>query len=174
MKHPFATFCLWLAIAAPAFAVDIVNDDPNARCEYVELFEEVRVYRDPSLFLADLQEELTLRKHRPRRIDDIVRTSLNGKVAIIKIGKPYPFKNFSALSRLYEKADPRLKSRAGAKPSLVQDIQVCSEGAENSAVGFVVKEDFEQAKIYRHKEATLPPSVNEIPVWREGPTDSSR
>src|SRR5690348_13896830 len=89
-------------------AVDVVNENPQSACRPVELFRELNVFKDPTLFMSDLgliYVDPTLGWKQLMRENPLL-TQLKGRVQLLQLGPAREFKNFGAIAKLYEAAEP--------------------------------------------------------------------
>lgn len=148
-----------------ASAVDVVTEGSVA-CEEYRLNRDLRVYKDPTLFLEALRD-------RPIGADPFLSespllTTVKGKVRFMKLGPEQPFRGFGNLARLYGLSEHRLKKQH----ALVVPVMFCGGGdAYTDTLGFVLVEDLKDAlKARAEAKASLPPSTypNPIPEWKKG------
>lgn len=170
-----------LLIGSQVGAVQIVTESPNVACEELQLAKELRIYKDPTLFLANLgmiyadptQGWESLMEESP------LLTTVKGRVQVMRLGKAREFRNFGGISRLYESVDPRLKApkkRMGTKgpellnPTMIIPIKVCGGAydAYKDSLGFVVATDLRDAQQEEYEDGQMPPSTvgNPIPKLR--------
>lgn len=180
---------IFALVCVSASAIEVLTEAtqlPPGTCQHFEFFRPLTVFKDPTLFMSDLglltsnpgQGWKTMKQESP------ILTELKGDTRLVQLGPAREFKNFGAIARLYEAAEPRLKlasPKRDAKGKLIKNaaalvipIQVCGSSAYNSTLGFVMEEDFKKAQQYDNRSATLPPSVypNPVPVFPD--TESSR
>ncbi len=176
------------ALLAP---IEIVTEQGHsASCEEYQLYHDLRVYKDPSLFLGNMSMIL---KNPRLGWENLMRenplmTTLQGSAQIIRLGPPREFKNFGLIARLYETVEPRLKlqeiesvesvpSRDGRRSkqelkkkkagALIVPVMICGDSdAYRNALGFVLESDFKAAQQDKLGVTSLPPSVRSIPEWR--------
>jgi len=171
--------------------IEIVTENGhNPSCEEFRFNRDLRVYKDPSLFLG----ALSLFERDPRMgWENLMRenplmTTLRGSAQIILLGPAREFKNFGLVAKLYETVEPRLKlqeipstevipSASGRGKNVVQKIKktgalilpvmICGDSdAYRNSLGFVLESDFKSAQLDVNGTASLPPSVRSIPEWR--------
>lgn len=159
-----------------ALAVDNISSFELSGCEEFILHKELRVYKDPSLFI-----EIIGRMYNEPHLDwqnlaneNPVLTTLEGVVYFMKLGAPSEFKSFGAISKLYQLAEPKLKSgqhdgkglnqqKNGAWKAMVVPIRICGSSYTGS-YGFVLLSDFQESLKDDVSSAGLPPSVHPNPV----------
>lgn len=147
----------------PSFALHVVTDK-STHCETFQLYRELAVYKDPSLFV----EQVNLLSHdrdngwRALMAENPLLTRISGTVKLMRLGPPRSFSNFGEISYLYELADKRFKIRRNqVLDSGVRIIPVrfCAEDEPYSdTLGFVLQSDLTLAQ-KRVDEGTRPPSV---------------
>ena len=101
-------FCL---AASSVLAIEIVNENPHAACEEYVISRELPIYKDPNIFLSNLgliysdpkTGWATLMDETP------LLTSLRGIVHLMRLAPAREFKNFGAIARIDELADPSFK-----------------------------------------------------------------
>ncbi len=165
----FSLFTPALVLAS----ADVVTDsDVKAHCEELVVKRELRVFKDPSLFLPGLALIAEDPKAGWERLmeESPLLTRLTGRVSLMRLGKAREFKNFGAIAKLYEAAEPRLRLRekgAAASSARVIPIQICGDGS----LGFVLESDLKWAALdeKRASEDVMPPSTypNPVPRWKE-------
>ncbi len=187
MRLKFVSLLLLsIGLAQPAFsAIEIITERGlNPSCEELRIGRELRVYKDPSLFLGALS---LIFKDPHIGWDNLMRenpllTSLQGTAQIIRLGPPRQFKNFGFVAKLYESVEPRLrleelpsselsKKNKGKKYSAAEIVPVmlCGESdAYRNTMGFILNSDLKAAQAeINGGGGSLPPSVNFIPEWKE-------
>jgi len=164
-------------LSQKVFSAQVLSEFENSKCEEFKLFRDLKVYKDPSLFIGNLGEMYNdpkqgwdgLMKETP------ILTTLQGTVYLMKLGGASEFRNFGIISKLYELADSRFvakksgnKSKTPIRP-LVIPVKLCGFGYEDS-LGFVLFTDFEKALFPEREEGALPPSIypNPVPSLRKG------
>jgi len=158
--------------AHPALPGEVSEGD----CEEIPLAGELPIYKDPFLFLPNLSLAMKDPDWQWENLSEEppLLTTLTGRVRLIRLASPTPFKNFGVISRLYEIAEPRLKPKnirrnweeKGQKNKvapLIVPIQICGEGAYGGTFGFVLLADLE-AKPRKRSGFGLPPSTLKNPV----------
>lgn len=177
MKYLF--HILFLAfIAGQTYGAQIVSENPHVSCQELKLYKDLKVYKDPSLFLGNLSEIYTdpsvgwdrLLKENP------LLTTIKGTVQVMKLGQEREFKNFGAIARIYEIADPKFKTAEGVGGKKVQQspkiipVKICGD-AYGDTMGFVLVADLKNAQIEELDPGVLPPSTvgNPIPKLRKAP-----
>jgi hypothetical protein len=175
-----AVVILGLAVLGQASsAIDIINENPHLACQKLDLYRELSVYKDPTLFLSDLQL-ITAdpgRGWKQLLSENPLLTRLHGAVQLMQLGPARPFKSFGAISKVYRAADPRVDwgddvsmgEEPKSHPPLVVPIEICGTDAYNSTLGFVVESQLKDAQKYDPRSSALPPSVypNPIPVLKD-------
>lgn len=163
-------------------AVQIVTDSPNTSCEELQLAKELRIYKDPTIFLANLgliysnpsQGWAALMEESP------LLTTVKGRVQLMRLGPPREFRSFGGISRLYETVDRRLravdsparskKGREPDGPTMIIPVKVCGGAydAYKDSLGFVLVADLKQAQQDDSEDGQMPPSTlgNPIPKLR--------
>lgn len=167
-------FGLFLLFALPSFAesVDIVSDMDEVFCEEYLFHKELRVYKDPSLFMELLNDILDNPKLGWKRLlsENPLLTSLQGTTFLMRLGLPRPFKGFGEIAALYEMADPRFKKEVAESPQKVPvpnvvPVRVCGLGsAYSETLGFVIESDLEDAQIEEKKNGRRPPTTLGNPI----------
>jgi hypothetical protein len=166
---------LVLALALPAMAVQIVTENPNPACEELHLAKALKLYKDPTLFLS----AVTTADTEPDAFGDSpLLTSLKGTVQLMRLGPPHEFRNFGAIAKVYELAEPKLRGvtarknekdeRVIASP-LIVPVKVCGDNQPYSdTLGFVLLSDLRDAQVEDYEPGSLPPSTypNPIPSLR--------
>ncbi len=184
----------------PAHAVlspmEIVTEQGHTpSCEEYRLLRDLRVYKDPSLFLG----ALSLIERDPRMgWENLMRenplmTTLRGSAQLILLGSAREFKNFGLIAKLYETVEPRLKLQAipstevlptpsgpGKKVQKLKKtgarivpVMICGDSdAYRNSLGFVLESDLKTAQLDPNGTAALPPSIRSIPEWRTSDSSS--
>jgi hypothetical protein len=173
--------------ATLAGAVQIVTDSSTVVCEEFQLYRELKVYKDPTLFLSNLNLIYTdpASGWESLMYENPLLTTVKGTIRLMRLGPPREFKNFGAIAKIYELAEPRLKpvdkaaerserdkrdqeSRGlAATQTLIVPIKMCGTDSYNDTLGFVLTSDLRQAQTDEHEDlGGLPPSTpsNPIPV----------
>lgn len=159
-------------LAKPSFAAEVVGEKGGqASCKPFTAHRELRVFKDPTLFLPSLSLILADPKVGWYRLmqENPLRASLRGPVSLRILGEAREFKNFGVIARIYELAEPRLrlteeKNAKLGKSEKIVPVQICGEGA----LGFVLESDLKRAaEQEEYIGEGLPPSVypNPVPVW---------
>ena len=155
--------CLSLFFCLPVLAVDIVTENGAAACKTFTAHRELRVFKDPTLFLPEISRILADPKSgwdRVRNESPLINT-FKGEVSLAQLGKPREFKNFGVIARLYESADSRLKlvdpETGERSPVRIIPVQICGQ----DTLGFVLEEDLKRAPVDEEAEmnGTMAPSV---------------
>lgn len=166
---------LSLLILRVAYAAQIVTDGSHAACEEFRFVKELKLFKDPTLFLSNLsviyQDPATgwesLMHENP------LLTTLRGTVHLMKLGPELEFKNFGAIARIYELAEPKLRmSESREKHAKIVPVKVCgSNEPYGDTLGFVLVSDLKSAQIEDQEGASMPPSTlpNPIPKLRKYP-----
>lgn len=158
-------------------AVQVVTEGSIVGCEEIRLNRELKVYKDPSLFVGNLSLIYTDPELGWEKLmeETPLLTSIAGTVHLVRLGPPRAFKNFGAVAKLYELAEPkfRVKKEDGTKVPVVHPmivpIQICGQGeAYTDSLGFVLQTELEEAQRAVFENGSMPPSGgrNPIPVWR--------
>ncbi len=170
---------MWLA--APGFGFQIVTEGDKTACQEVRLFKELKIYKDPTLFLSVMsliQQDPQAGWEALSRENPLL-TTVKGTVQLAQLGPEREFKNFGAIARLYEVADPRFRLRRETgsdgrahlkKPIAIIPIMLCGENDPyKNTMGFVPVEDFKLAQVDELSKGEMPPSVypNPIPKLRK-------
>ena len=175
-----------LGWAQPAFStLEIVSEQgPTARCEELRIGRELRIYKDPSLFLGALS---LIFKDPHLGWDNLMRenpllTTLRGTAQLLRLGPPREFKNFGFVAKLYENVEPRLrleevpsselsKKNKGKRYAAAEIVPVmlCGDSdAYRNTMGFLLVSDMKAAQAEAGAGGgSMPPSVNSIPEWKE-------
>jgi hypothetical protein len=162
-----------LAFAPYVFGVDVVTENGAADCEVFVAHRELRIFKDPTLFLPNISQIMADPKEGWKRLmaERPLLNSFKGSVSLARLGKAREFRNFGVIARLYELVEPRLRlvdEVTGRRlPSVkIVPVQICGQGT----LGFVLEEDLRRAQIDEDVELgnVLPPSVypNPIPDWK--------
>lgn len=173
-------FLLFL-VSFTAHAAHIVSENSHLSCEELKIFKELRVYKDPSLFLGNLSEIYSdpsvgwerLMKENP------LLTTIKGAVQVMRLGPEREFKNFGAIAKIYELADPQFKKKGekSSNPSSnpmnpkIVPIKICGGDAYGETMGFVLVSDLKKAQVEEFEPGVLPPSTvgNPVPKLRKSP-----
>ena len=162
-------------------AVEVIADQ-SASCRVFNFPQELKIYKDPSLFMSLLDEVGTSRSSWEILMhESVLLTSVSGRVALELLGPPRDFNSFPLIAKLYEVVDPRLAVRPRylkqheSRQVKIIPIKFCGDQeAYENTLGFVVAEDLLEAQRVSSnsvKKRGLPPSTypNPIPVL-PGPT----
>jgi hypothetical protein len=164
------------------FAAQIVTEAQHTHCEELQLFKDLKIYKDPTLFLPVLSQIYV----DPANGWDLLMnespllTTLRGTIHVMRLGSPQEFKSFGGISRLYELADSQFVPKPTPSPEpkkklspkdveelkrgpLIVPIKICSE-AYAETLGFVLETDLKTAQVDEREEATLPPSTRTNPI----------
>jgi hypothetical protein len=161
---------LFLLFSASLNAVELVSErGAGSSCQELTVKRELKVFKDPTLFLPNLGLIMADPKVGWYRLmqETPLLMVLTGRVKLTKLGEAREFKNFGVIARLYELAEPRLRlvDPEVSKQPLVKivPVQICGEGV----LGFVLESDLRLATEGLKAEKGLPPSIypNPIPVW---------
>ncbi len=160
-----------LLSATSTFAVNLVGS--GGQCETFQALRELRVFKDPTLFLPNVQEIQQDPKLGWEKLlkESPLHNSFKGPVRLARVGPVTEFKNFGAIARLYELVEPRLRlvdldTGARLKVTRIIPVQVCDQGT----LGFVLEEDLLRATLKEEFEGEgMPPSVypNPIPDYQQ-------
>lgn len=170
---------VFLLFSLVSHAAHIVSEIPHVSCQEVKLYKELKIYKDPSLFLGNLSEIYAdpsvgwekLMKENP------LLTTIKGTVNLMKLGPERDFKNFGAIARIYEVADPQFRhvGKEEAKGAVPKDpkivpVKICAD-AYAETMGFVLVSDLKNAQMEEFDPSVLPPSTvgNPIPKLRKAP-----
>lgn len=168
-----ATFALTVAVlcASVSRGTEILSEHAGTACETFVARRELRVFKDPTIFLPNVSLILADPKVGWRALmqESPLLNSYKGEVKLARLGKPRDFKNFGVIARLYELVEPRLRltdADGVRNPSVkIVPVQVCGQGA----LGFVLEQDLQRAAVEEEgEEVGMPPSVypNPVPAWR--------
>ena len=163
-----------LTLVKGADSAQVVTGLDHTACEEFKLAKELKVYKDPSIFVGSLgqmysdphQGWSSLLNESP------ILTTLEGMVHLMKLSAPVEFKNFGMISRLYEFADPRFKmvnkkvdgkNERSDKYPLVVPIKICGTSYSDS-LGFVFVSDLNKSIQEDLDPTVMPPSVYPNPV----------
>lgn len=161
-----------LLLSASLHAAEVVNErGAGESCQEFTIQRELKVFKDPTLFLPNLGLIMADPKVGWYRLmqENPLLMVLTGRVKLTRLGETREFKNFGAIARLYELAEPRLRlvDPEAPKQPLVKivPVQVCGEGV----LGFVLESDLQKATQGLATTKGLPPSIypNPIPDWRK-------
>lgn len=152
--------------------MEIVSANEEAICEEYTLNQELRVYKDPALFLEVVSGVVRDPKLGWRRLlqENPLLVSLTGQTFLMKLGPARPFKGFNELASLYEMADPKMAAQRGMKPKKVRvpmaiPIRVCGMGGPYAeTLGFVLELDLYEAQMDRKVAGKRPPSTPGNPI----------
>lgn len=151
-----------LALSVTARAVEFVDVDFGV-CRDFQFYRPVTVFKEPSLFVSNLNRILIDPEQGMKDLmkESAVLTSLSGIVKV-KLGRPETFKNFNAISKIYEVADPRLQvdNEFPDGSAVIHMLQMCKTGE----IGFVLQQDVEDAQRMRRGPQSLPPSTKANPI----------
>lgn len=160
-------------VAISSHAATIVSENPHVSCQEMKFYKELKVYKDPSLFLGNLSEIYSdpsvgwerLMKENP------LLTSIKGTVQVMKLGPEREFKNFGAIARIYELADPKFRTDHKTLNPKIVPVKFCGGDAYSDTMGFVLVNDLKNAQIEEVEPGVLPPSTvgNPIPKLRKAP-----
>lgn len=158
-----------------ARAVDVVAEQgAHTVCEEFVAHKELRVFKDPTLFLPNLaliQADPKVGWYRLLQETPLLTSFLKGRVRLKRLGEPREFKNFGVIARFYELAEPRLRMREVGEGSLTRaarivPVQLC--GQDN--LGFVLESDLRRASVDDETAGGgMPPSIypNPVPELRD-------
>lgn len=153
-----AFLLLGLVLAPKADALTaVLRPGGEGVCKPFALQQELRVYKDASLFEESIQEVLE-DMESPRRHDNTLLTTLRGQVSLQILGKPHPIA--SGLAGMYG-LKPEFDEKGEIQLPKIVPVQVCSTGA----FGFVVEKELQKAlQEDTSKRVGLPPSTYPNPV----------
>lgn len=165
----FSLVLLAAALPSRGFGYQIVTEGSNVACEEMRLSKELKIFKDPTLFLSTLsliyQDPVAgwdmLMRENP------LLTTVKGVVQLMRLGPTREFRNFGAVAKLYEAAEPRLKVASGAlgKHAPIVPIMLCGDkDAYINSLGFVLEADLKSALSSSENGAGLPPSIYPNPV----------
>jgi len=161
---------LVLAFSLPAYAVEIVTENPHPACEELHLSKSLKLYKDPTLFVSQAARA----DEEPGALNDSpLLTTLTGTIQLMRLGPPQEFRHFGALAKVYELEEPRLRSKrekggGGLESSpLIVPIKVCGDAQPyTDTLGFVLLSDLRESQAEQYEPGMLPPSTvgNPIPT----------
>jgi hypothetical protein len=157
--------------ATNAAAVTIVSERPEVICEEFRAAKELRIFKDPAVFLSALNSVTldpktaweAMGEERP------LLTTVRGTFHMTQLGPPRRFPNFGAISKAYEISQLGYPD-SPAKFSVENDteiipIKMCGPSdAYNDSLGFVVLSELVWAQIDENDEGQLPPSTLGNPI----------
>lgn len=158
-------FSILVSFSNGAYSVDIVSEFDRYSCQEFQLVKELRVYKDPSLFVGMLGQMYSDPHQGWKSLMDEspVLTALEGAVQLMKLGPPKELKHFGVISKFYEINEPKLKGPSTAARPKVIPVRICGPVYVDS-LGFVLAADFEEALREDIIPGRLPPSVYPNPV----------
>lgn len=153
--------------------VQVVTDGAKPIRKEVQLRQDLPVYRDPSLFLPnlDLIDSDPLQGWDTLLDEPPLLTTLTGAVCLELLAKPAPFKNFHHLVKLYgiestSKASVETESplEPEKRSPLMIPVKLCDD-TYSDTLGFVFESDLVRAET-QSSDGSLPPSTlaNPIPI----------
>ena len=165
--------------SVPSLGADLVVDDDAKEaplvCEEIPLRRELKVFKDPSLFLpavALLFVDPAMGWKRLREEPPLLST-FAGSIELMRIGRPTEFKSFisiPAVARMYEREEPKLVSPTAQKknapsPKIVR-VKFCGgpNDAYSDTLGFVLESDLKLAQVEERRASVLAPSVFPNPI----------
>lgn len=166
---------------ALVFGTQVISEQSHVSCEEFSLKRELKVYKDPSLFLPNLSQLYTNPKLGWEELlkESPLLTTVKGSFHMMRLGPVREFSNFGGIERLYELSDPSFRPRLKegknhewkVKKPLMIPIKVCGmNDAYSDSLGFVLQSDLAQAQIAEDSEnAAMPPSTvgNPIPKLKK-------
>ena len=164
---------VFVFLAGHSFAIDVVTDGPKTACRVVELYKDLKVFKDPSLFLSAVSTLYSdpVRGWKELRQESPLLTIVKGQIELMEIGPTRNFRGFisiAALMQVYEHAEPKLKTGATDASARIVPIRLCGGLNDPYAdtLGFVLESDLEDAQKQSTRTGSLPPSVFPNPVPR--------
>lgn len=158
-------------MVSPLWGVQIVTETPHVHCRTFHFHQDLSIYKDPTLFLPNLSLIYAdpVRGWEALMEESPLLTKVKGDIVLMLLSdKPAEFKNFGAVARLYEMADPRFKfnKKESSSPVKILPIKMCGEPNDpyRDTVGFVIEEDLKKAQVEILETGKLPPSVYPNPI----------
>jgi hypothetical protein len=171
MKLFLILTCFSLGLVARADAVQIETSGSNPYCEELSVMQPLRVFRDPALFLSNLNMLSTDPENGWEAMQEespLLTTLGTGRARFMRLGPAAPFRNFRAIARFYEPIEPALKAyrlaRQEQNPYIVP-IKICGGDSYNDTLGFVFLSDLKMAETNPFDPEGLPPSTRTIPNY---------
>lgn len=167
----------FLLISPQARGVQVITDGSKVVCQEVRLYRELRVYKDPTLFMTSLNAlylDPGLGWESLKR-EDPVLTTLEGTAFLMRLGAPREFRGFGSIARIYELVDSRFRPgrataslESGTKgprpPAMIVPVKLCGN-SYNDTLGFVLESDLVRAQVEMEGEhLPMPPSVFPNPI----------
>ncbi len=165
-------------------AVEIVTEKPVVYCEEFHLSKPLNIYKDPDLFIRNLALIYSdpqlgwemLMEENP------LLTRVQGTVKLMRLADTRYFRNFGAVAKLYEAADPRFRmtevptnpddpsgETTKVGPEIVP-IQICGPGEPYSDfLGFVLTADLEAVPEMNGLGGRMRPSTKGNPIPKYDP-----
>ncbi len=180
----------------PAYsAIEVIAEAGHSpSCEEFRISRELRIYKDPSLFMGSLSliyQDPVVGWEKLMGENPLL-TTLRGTAQLLRLGPPTEFKNFGFIAKLYESVEPKLrlqeiipraiemkhgpsvkiKPERAKKYSAAQIVPVmlCGDSdAYRNTMGFVLQSDLTASQLDANGGNILPPSVHSIPEWKSRP-----
>lgn len=164
--------------------VQIVTGGDKTVCEEVQVKRELRIFKDPSLFLPILNQLYLdpVSGWKELMRENPLLTTVQGTVYLMRLGPPTAFRNYGAIARLYESVDARLRMRpqrdAAAPvlegksvgfrgPTPIVSVMLCGDNdAYKNTMGFVIASDLSFVQQEEEGKRGMPPSVYPNPIPR--------
>lgn len=171
----FVLGSFWL-LTQPASGVQVITDGSKVVCQEIRLYRELRVYKDPTLFMTTLNAlylDPALGWDSLKREDPIL-TTLENTAFLMRLGAPREFRGFGAIARIYELVDSRFRTgrRPASEgdegkpraPAMIVPVKICGN-AYKDTLGFVLESDLTRAQVESDGDsAPMPPSVYPNPI----------
>lgn len=168
-------------LPAVLFGTQVITEQNTVSCEELFLKRELKIYKDPSLFLPNLAMLYTNPK---KGWDELLKespllTSVKGSFRLMRLGPSREFNHFGGIERLYELTDsnfrPRLHEMKNkewkVKNPMIIPIKVCGlNDSYTDTLGFILESDLALAQTAEENEnAAMPPSTvgNPIPKLKK-------
>ncbi len=140
-------------------------------CSEVDLKKELRVFKDPTLFVGILSQIYAEPREGIESLkeESPLRMVVKGKVKV-RFEELQMMHNYGPISKLYEFVEPRLKKSRlpnGKDREPIRAVTFCGEDADSYSVGFVLEKDLQAALKDDLDLNQMPPSTpgNEIPRY---------
>lgn len=164
---------MWALFCVPGlvFGVEVVSEE-HSSCETLDLKQELKVYKDPTLFLHRIRQAATTVDGWNALVDESpLLTSVKGRVSMMRLGPPRTFKSFTQIARFYDSLDHQIDIRPDGNDlrsdlsAEVIPVRFCGEHEPyESTLGFVVASDLKRSQQSPEKQPGLPPSTYPNPI----------
>lgn len=168
----------WVLFLFPSllFSAQVITEHPYVSCEEFLLKREMKIYKDPSLFMPNLNMLYTDPKAGWAELlkENPLLTTVKGGQRLMRLGPAREFKNFGPVARIYEMNDPRFlpkyqqgkKSQREIKNPMIVPVKICGAGdAYSDSLGFVLEADLKLAQVAEETEnSVMPPSTVGNPI----------